>query len=66
MNEPNGKYFRYMKGIVLQQGCIACHGSEEQLSDGVKARLAEDYPHDQAIGYTPGQIRGGVSIKRPL
>ena len=66
VNEPNGKYFRYMKAIVLQQGCVACHGTAEQLSDGVKARLAEDYPHDQAIGYTPGQIRGGVSIKRPL
>jgi hypothetical protein len=66
VNEPNGRYFRYMKGIVLQQGCVACHGTGDQLSDGVKARLAEDYPHDQATGYTPGQIRGGASIKRPL
>ena len=66
VSEPNGKYFRYMKGIVLQQGCVVCHGTREQLSDGVKARLAEDYPYDQATGYTPGQVRGGVSIKRPL
>jgi hypothetical protein len=66
VNEPNGRYFRYMKAIVLQQGCVACHGTGEQLSDGVKAGLAEYYPHDQATGYTPGQIRGGVSVKRPL
>lgn len=66
VKEPNGKYVRYMKGIVLQPGCVACHGSESEISPAVKARLAEDYPHDQATGYKPGQLRGGVSIKRPL
>lgn len=66
VNEPNGRYFRYMKGIVLQQGCVVCHGPGELMSPKVKARLAEDYPHDQATGYSPGQLRGGVSIKRRL
>jgi hypothetical protein len=66
VNEPQGKYFRYMKGIVLQQGCVACHGTTEVLDTSVKARLAGDYPHDQAIGYSAGQVRGGISIKRPL
>ncbi|MDZ4202832.1 MAG: DUF3365 domain-containing protein [Gallionella sp.] len=66
INEPNGKYFRYMKAITLQPGCVACHGTSEQISENVKARLAEDYPHDQATGYSAGQIRGAVSIKRPL
>ncbi len=66
VQEPNGKSFRYMKAIVLQQGCVACHGSAEQIPDGVKARLAEEYPHDRATGYGVGQIRGAVSIKRPL
>ncbi len=66
VTEPNGKYFRYMKGIVLQPGCVACHGPSDAIDASVKARLAEEYPHDQATGYTPGQLRGGVSIKRPL
>ncbi len=66
VNEPGGKYFRYMKGIVLQQGCIVCHGNDEQIIDSVKARLAEEYPHDLAVGYAIGQVRGGVSIKRAL
>lgn len=66
VSEPNGKYFRYMKGIVLQPGCVACHGASNMIDAAVKARLAEDYPHDQAIGYAPGQVRGGVSVKRPL
>lgn len=66
VKEPNGKYLRYMKGIVLQPGCVTCHGSQEEIPASVQARLAEEYPHDQATGYKPGQLRGGVSIKRPL
>lgn len=66
VKEPSGNSFRYMKAIALQQGCVACHGPADQIPANVKARLAEDYPHDQATGYTPGQIRGAVSIKRPL
>lgn len=66
VSEPAGKYLRYMKGIVLQSGCVACHGGSDVIDETVKARLAEDYPHDQATGYTAGQVRGGVSIKRPL
>lgn len=41
-------------------------GTAEQIPPAVKARLAEDYPHDKATGYAPGQIRGAVSVKRPL
>lgn len=66
VKEPNGKYLRYMKGIVLQPGCVSCHGNAESIPQEVKARLAEEYPHDQATGYEPGQLRGGVSIKRRL
>lgn len=66
VQEPGGKYFRYIKAIALQPGCVACHGNIEQISDGVKARLAEEYPHDKATAYNAGQIRGGISIKRPL
>jgi hypothetical protein len=64
VNEPNGRYFRYMKAIVLQQGCVACHGTADKISEGVKVRLGAEYPHDQATGYVAGQLRGGVSIKR--
>ncbi|MBI5007296.1 MAG: DUF3365 domain-containing protein [Nitrosomonadales bacterium] len=66
VNEPAGKYFRYMKGIVLQSGCVACHGTDDAVDMTVKARLKEEYPHDKATGYVAGQVRGGVSIKRAL
>jgi hypothetical protein len=64
VEEPAGKSFRYMKAIALQPGCVACHG--EQITEAVQAQLNTDYPHDQATGYRTGQIRGALSIKRPL
>ncbi|MCX7192130.1 MAG: DUF3365 domain-containing protein [Proteobacteria bacterium] len=66
VQEPAGKSFRFIKAIALQPGCVACHGSAEQISDNVKARLSEEYPHDMATGYRVDQIRGAVSIKRPM
>ncbi len=66
VEEPAGKSFRYMKAIVLQPGCLVCHGNNTQIPDNVKVRLSEEYPHDKATGYSAGQIRGAVSIKRPL
>jgi len=64
VQEPAGKSFRYMKAIALQPGCLACHG--EQIPENIQARLKADYPHDQATGYSAGQIRGAFSLKRPL
>lgn len=66
VDEPAGKFFRYMKAIALQPGCVACHGNSGQIPDNVKTRLSEEYPHDKATGYSVGQIRGAISIKRPL
>lgn len=62
----DGKTFRYLKGIVLQPGCVSCHGKSEEIPEAVKASLAAEYPHDQATGYAPGQLRGGLSIQRKL
>lgn len=64
VHEPTGRYFRYMKAIPMGQPCLACHGPTAGLSEGVKAQLAAEYPHDRAVDYQVGQIRGGVSIKK--
>ena len=63
----NGKpTLHYAKAIVLQTQCLACHGTAAQLAPGVADKLKAIYPHDQATGYAPGQLRGAVVISRPL
>lgn len=58
--------FRYMKALPTGDVCLKCHGPAESLDAGLKARLAESYPHDQATGYAKGEIRGALTVKRPL
>lgn len=58
--------FRYMKALPVGDVCLKCHGPAEGLDAGLKAKLAENYPHDQATGYSKGQIRGALTVKRPL
>ncbi len=58
--------FRYMKALPVGEVCLKCHGPVEGMDTGLKAKLAEIYPHDQATGYTKGQIRGALTVKRPL
>ena len=63
VEEPQGRYFRYMKALPVQPMCLSCHGGSEAVADEVRAKLAVEYPHDRALGYTLGQIRGAVTIK---
>ena len=58
--------FRYMKALPVSDVCLKCHGPVDGLEAGLKAKLAESYPHDQATGYSKGQIRGALTVKRPL
>lgn len=63
----NGKpVFRYMKALPVADVCLQCHGPAENLGSDLKAKLAENYPHDKALDYSGGQIRGALTVKRPL
>ena len=58
--------FRYMKALPVSEVCLKCHGPADGLDAGLKAKLSESYPHDKATGYSQGQIRGALTVKRPL
>lgn len=60
------KQYRFAKAIPVQENCLLCHGSAEQIPDVVKAKLKNTYPHDMAKGYKVGDLRGAVSIIQPL
>jgi Protein of unknown function (DUF3365) len=66
VNEPAGKTLRYAKAIAVQPVCVTCHGSAESIPEGVKARLQAEYPLDKATGYSVGELRGAVVVKRSL
>jgi hypothetical protein len=58
--------YRYMKALPVQPLCVACHGQSDQLSPAVKDKLKALYPDDKGTGYKPGDIRGAITIKKPV
>jgi len=66
IDEPRGRYLRYMKALPVQPLCLTCHGTAENIPQQVKAKLAVGNPHDRATGHVLGQVRGAVTIKLPV
>ena len=60
------KMYRYMKALPTQDLCLQCHGTGDRISPAVQARLKELYPADKAVGYGAAEIRGAITIKKPL
>jgi len=54
---------RYMRAIPTGAVCLACHG--EDIAPEVMESLRTAYPHDRALGYSLGDIRGAFSITWP-
>lgn len=55
---------RYMKPVMTGGLCLTCHGTAKQIPEGVKAKLTELYPNDEATGYSKGQARGAFSFQK--
>ena len=62
--EIEGGHYRYMQAQGVEPVCLVCHG--QQLSASVKEMLDQYYPNEQARGYTLGQLRGAISLTKPL
>jgi hypothetical protein len=58
------KTFRFMKAIPMVEVCLACHGT--QIAPEVAKAIDENYPQDQARGYSEGDLRGAFSVSKPL
>lgn len=66
VDEGGKKYFRLMRAIEVKPGCLQCHGDKDTMLPEVEMILDEIYPHDGGRGFKAGDLRGAVSIKRPL
>ena len=60
------KVYRYMKALPTQDLCLQCHGTPDRVSPAVQAKLKELYPDDKAVGYHAAEIRGAITLKKPL
>jgi hypothetical protein len=61
--EVDGRY-RFMQAQGVEPLCLVCHG--KGLRDDVQAALKKHYPEDWATGYSLGEVRGAISVSKPL
>lgn len=54
--------YRFMQAQPAMPLCLTCHG--QNISQEVRSTLIEHYPNDMATGYTAGQIRGAISLRK--
>ena len=66
VEEGGKKTFRYMKALPTQAACLNCHGDPTKMKPEVKAQLAKLYPADLATGYQEKQIRGAITLRKPM
>ena len=64
VTEGEQSSFRYMKAIPAGELCLTCHGKE--IAPDLAAKLKEQYPEDQATGFSLGEIRGAFTITQPI
>jgi hypothetical protein len=57
---------RYVRALPTVDLCLNCHGRDERVSPAVQARLKALYPDDRAVGYSVGEIRGAITLKRAV
>lgn len=66
VTEADRKEYRYTRALPVQQICLACHGAPDTLKPEVMTQLRTLYPADQGVGYTVGQIRGAMTIRKAM
>jgi hypothetical protein len=66
VTEGGKQTYRYMRALPTQSLCLNCHGTPEQLTPAVVEKLKALYPDDKAVGYRPGDIRGAMTIRKPV
>jgi ribosomal protein S20 len=66
ITENSTKKVRFLKPIVIQAECLNCHGQQAQILPEVRNVIVTKYPHDKAINYNLGDLRGAISIQKVI
>ncbi len=62
----SGPVARVLEPIVIEKGCLPCHGAADKLGPGVRDALSARYPGDAAIGYAEGDLRGAIWAEKAV
>lgn len=64
ISDDKGSEYRYMRALPVAPICLTCHGTPDKLGADVPNKLQALYPNDKGTGYTLGQLRGAMTIRK--
>jgi len=56
--EAEGGVKRVYVPIVVEKGCLKCHGPREAMDPQIRSMIAKKYPQDKAVDFHEGDLRG--------
>lgn len=62
----DGMHLRWMRPIPLGSMCASCHGDAAAITAETRRALSDSYPHDQAVGFSTGDLRGAFTARVSL
>ncbi len=62
-NLPADTQLRLIRGIAVEQPCLACHG--RKIAAPVAQAIVRNYPNDGATGFDVGELRGALWVEVP-
>lgn len=51
--------------IMLENACVLCYGTSDQITPDTAEIIADRYPEDRATGFAPGDLRGWFWVQVP-
>jgi len=64
VKQINENTYKVYKPIYISKGvCLKCHGDIAKRNKDAYKTIQENYPHDKAIGYKMGDLRGAFVVK---
>jgi hypothetical protein len=62
--EGDSQVFRWIRPIVVEEMCLACHG--EEIDSRLVTLIGQEYPLDEAIDYHETDLGGAYSVSKVL
>lgn len=66
IDDQNITTLRMMRAIPIQTVCLTCHGDPQTLAPELTKALQENYPNDNATGYSIDELRGAFSLTQTI
>lgn len=63
-NDGESRQAHWMRAIPTQELCTTCHG--KNIPEEVEQVIADEYPDDQARGFSAGDLRGAFTVRIDL